>query len=574
VADNRSVTTRRYNNFRNGWNPNEHAIATKSFKPGRFIKRWSRTVNGLAYAQPLYLANLEIPGKGTKNVLFVATMTNDVAAIDVDIKTSGPSAFIWQRNLGPAVPDPVISGVCGCDNAESTHYGIMGTPVIDEASKTLYCVAKKYDGAAQTFWLHALDVTTGEERSGYPVLIEGAVDGDGGGSHGTGRVPFIAYMQNQRCGLALSIVDGRPCVYVTFGSICDDYIQEYHGWIFRYRVDAPSEAPIVYCTSPEMSETGSLWKLCPWPMPVQAAAGIWMSGEAPAIDPDGNLFFATGNGLINADLITQNNQPGRNVGNSYVRLTPDLGFTPTNGSGFNYHTPSNERELDEADADLGSAGVMLVNHPGSSTSQLLIASAKDGRIRMMEQDNLGGFTGREYTRNPNIQRPLDNVLQKIEDFHGTAYSTMAYWAGPDGHIVFHSGNNHPVYQFDLTISSGKSWLVNRMVSGQKVKTVFRNARSTSPVITSNGSKRGTGVLWMLTRQNSADIPNAMIACDAEDISKTLWHTNQRAQDNLPGKVIKFTHPLVINGRAYVVTSGGNGAYSYITCYGVLETASP
>jgi hypothetical protein len=213
---------------------------------------------------------------------------------------------------------------------------------------------------------------------------------------------------------------------------------------------------------------------------------------------------------------------------------------------------------------------MLVNHLGSSTPHLAIASAKDGRIRVMDRNNLGGFTGREYSRDPNTPRPADNILQKIEDFHGTAYSTMAYWAGPNGHIVFHSGNNHPVYQFDLTMSGGKSLLVNRMVGGQKVKTGFRNARSTSPIVTSNGSKAGTGLLWMLTRQNSQDIPNALIVSNAEDVRQTLWHSNLRNADKLPGKVIKFTHPLVINGRVYVVTTDSAGSKSFITCYGVLE----
>jgi len=53
--------------------------------------------------------------------------------------------------------------------------GIIGTPVIDPAAGTLYAIAATREpGPAYVYRLHALDVTSGAERAGSPVVIQAA----------------------------------------------------------------------------------------------------------------------------------------------------------------------------------------------------------------------------------------------------------------------------------------------------------------------------------------------------------------------------------------------------------------
>src|SRR5690349_22374282 len=72
-----SVLTERNDGARTGANLAETALTTANVNTGTFGKLWSYAVDGAIYAQPLYAANVDIPGIGTRNVLYLVTM-NDV----------------------------------------------------------------------------------------------------------------------------------------------------------------------------------------------------------------------------------------------------------------------------------------------------------------------------------------------------------------------------------------------------------------------------------------------------------------------------------------------------------------
>ena len=121
------------------------------------------------------------------------------------------------------------TGEC-CDIAP--EIGITGTPVIDQATNTLYVVAatKEVVGGSTSYVhrLHALDLATGAEKFGGPVVIQASVPGTGAGSSGgqsAVRLP-CARTSARRCLLLNGVV------YFGFSSHGD--IQPYHGWIFGY----------------------------------------------------------------------------------------------------------------------------------------------------------------------------------------------------------------------------------------------------------------------------------------------------------------------------------------------------
>src|SRR5262249_9177040 len=221
------------------------------------------------------------------NVLFVATLHDSVYAFDADNGTQ-----YWQKSfLGPGITTAPCTkhGDPGCDRTiMKPEHGIIGTPVIDAVSKTLYVDAKTVESGTYRHKLHALDITTGSEKSGSPVIIQATAPG-------FPSVQFNAAEAFQRSGLLLS----NGVVYVAFASN-DSWV----GWLLAYNSTTLAQTA-VFCTAPAGSP-GSL-------------AGIWGGGAAPATDSGGNIYCTTGNGSFNA------NSGGSNYGMTLLKLsTPGL----------------------------------------------------------------------------------------------------------------------------------------------------------------------------------------------------------------------------------------------------------
>jgi hypothetical protein len=209
-----SVVTQHNDNGRMGQNISETILTPANVTAAGFGKLFSQTVDGTVHAQPLYVPNVNIPGKGTHNVVYVATEHDSVYAFDADNNGGTNGAPLWQVSF----IDPshgittVSSGDVSCGDFVP-EIGITGTPVIDSATGTMYLTAKTKENGRFAQRLHALDITSGAEKFGGPVLIKATIKGSGDGSV-NGKISFNALKEGQRAGLLLQ--NGQ--VYVSWSS--------------------------------------------------------------------------------------------------------------------------------------------------------------------------------------------------------------------------------------------------------------------------------------------------------------------------------------------------------------------
>jgi hypothetical protein len=196
-----NVTTYHNDNGRTGQNTNETILTTSNVNATDFGKLFSQAIDSDAYAQPLYVANVAIPNKGTHNVVYVATMNDSVYAFDADSNTGSNASPLWMVNFTNAAKGITTVPTSDVHCADSmVPIGIFSTPVIDTTSDTIYVVARTVENGTYYHRLHALDITTGAEKFGGPVVIKATAEGTGSGSIG-GDITFSSKLQNQRAAL-------------------------------------------------------------------------------------------------------------------------------------------------------------------------------------------------------------------------------------------------------------------------------------------------------------------------------------------------------------------------------------
>ena len=513
-----SVLTQHNDNTRAGLNNLETSLTTSNVNAAKFGKLFILVVDDLVYSQPLMVGNLGI-GSGTHNVLFVATVNNTVYAFDGD-----DSSLYWKKNYtvsGMRTPNShdMSSGWCNNYTDFANNIGIVGTPVIDSAAQTIFFVARSTDGTHFVQYLHAVNITNGNEQSGSPVPITASVSGTGDGNV-AGVVNFDPLRNNQRQGLAL--VNGT--VYISFSSHCD--WNPYHGWILGYN-EQTLQQQIVYNDTPD-GENG----------------GIWQSGQGIAADAAGNLYVTTGNGTAGQgnDYTasrngTQDNGPNPDPTNLTNRSESALKLTPSGNTlqVSSYFTPMNYYNLNMNDLDYGVMGTFLIPN-----SNYYFTGCKDGNIYLLDKDNMGGYSSGS------------NLVQQTVSINASMHCQPAYYLGTSNEFVYVWSENDQLRALSFNRGS------NSFASNQVVSTINgpTGGCGADLAVSSNGTNSGTGILWA-TYASSGDAgntvsPGILRAFDANDITKELWNSDQVNTDYM-GAYAKFSSPTIANGHVYVPT---------------------
>jgi outer membrane protein assembly factor BamB len=266
-------------------------------------------------------------------VLIVATEEDEIYAFD-----ENTGAQKWMRKLG----EPVQSTGFRC--GDIWPLGVTGTPVIDKARATLYLDAAVLRDGKPRHEVYALSLADGTVEPGWPVDVATALHGN-----------FDPMVQNQRSALAL--FGGR--VFVPFGGLAGD-CGIYHGMVAGFSTAEPGKTASFVTRA--------------------RAGGIWAQG---GVTSDGkSLFAATGNTMFVKEW---------GDGEAVLRFGPDLARPVASRD---YFAPSDWRDLDARDLDLGGSAPIPLDVPSAKgVRKLILALGKNGDAYLLDRDNLGGIGG-------------------------------------------------------------------------------------------------------------------------------------------------------------------------------------
>jgi len=431
------------------------------------------TIVGNVYAQPLYIEG----GPNNRAMIITVTESNNVYALDAVNGT-----IIWQRNVGAPVPANNLN----CTNVGSM--GIIGTPVVDLASRALFlnAMVTPDGGATIKHYIISLNVDTGAINSGWPVDVETMAQYNG--------TTFTPSTQQQRP--ALGIVGN--ILYVGYGSMGD--CPFFHGWL----VGVPINNPASVTSWAAATIGGGIW-----------GGSIWGVG---GVASDGsNPFVTTGN--------TQFTGGTWCGGEAVIRFQPGPIFS---GSTSDYWVPTNWLQLDNDDLDLGGSGPLLVDVPGATPSHLVVALGKDGNVYVLNRSNLGG------------------ISVPIASFHvgndGINQGAATYRTNRGTHVSCRA-NYHELFTFRITATNpptiASGWSVDR--SG--------GLNCGSPFVTSTDGTNNT-IVWMVGTEGHGQPGDQRLHGYDGDTGAVVYNGGG-GNELMAGTHSYSTTGIVARGRIYV-----------------------
>src|SRR6266852_5161241 len=495
------VTTSQYDNLRTGATVSESILIPENVNVKQFGRLGAFKVDGAVYAQLLFIPSLEIAGKGTHDVLFVATEHDSVYAFNADRPNDPPlwHVTVLDKKRGDtAVPTRDVQ--CPFIQPE---VGITSTPVIDLKTGTLYVLARTMVGHIfgnneYLQHLHALAITTGAEKFGGPKLITASVPGKGDDSNKEQQIAFNPLRENPRAALLLT----NDNLYLMWASSCDR--GPYHGWVIAYDPATLAQEAVLNVT-PDGNE-----------------GGIWESDTGPAADADGHVYVPTGNGTFNVST------GGKDYGDSVLKLGLQGSSLPI----LDYFTPRDQEHMADTDMDLGSAGpVLLPDQPGPHR-HLLLQPSKDKRIFVIDRDAMGKF-----------HSDRDAIVQ-TQPVSGGGFGSMAYWNGR----AYYAGEDDALREYSVTNGELKLGAASRM----------KFDGGATPSISANGSK--DAIVWVASKKDGRGRTRQAVlyAFDATKVGEPIYSSETGSETGSEtnagrdgaGMSARFVIPVVVNGRVY------------------------
>ncbi|HVI11178.1 MAG TPA: choice-of-anchor D domain-containing protein [Candidatus Binatia bacterium] len=574
------VLTQHNDLSRTGQYLTETTLTPSNVNSTQFGKVFSYSVDGQIYAQPLYVPNVTIKGV-SHNVVYVATENDSVYAFDADGKQSAP---LWQVNyLNSTSSLSVVPVPCGTDGSTTDiscnifpYYGITGTPVINltassPAAGTMYFIVRTQETPANGLpvyyqRLHAVDISTGNEISGSPVVVSGSFPGIGAGSDGT-NVSYDPLADIQRA--AITLANGN--VYIAWAGAA-------HGWIMAYNATTLQQVA-VFNSAPNYT-----------------LGGIWQTGNGLVADSSGNLYVSVGDTIFDASSVADNGSYSNDYGDTVLKFSPTLDvldyFTPMDQACRGGDTQGDK----DNDLDLGSAGPLLLPTQGGAAPDELLVIGKSGfgstgsscdtadvyLLNLNGPQGMGKYeTGTGGTDNviQELTDPPDLNLQPqgfwssaafwqgTENASGTSGTSYVYMAGTSALIGFNGGA--PLDQYNINGVTGSA---TAKLSTSPVATSNLFEQGATPSVSSNGTTNG--IVWAIERvdsldQQPGDTPAVLWAYDATNVATMLYNSAEAGNNRDQGGCgNKFEVPTIANGRVYV------GTQTQLDVYGLLSGQPP
>jgi len=520
-----NVPTYHYDSLRTGWDQTETVLTPTNVGSAKFGPVGQVALDEQVDAQPLFVSNVEIAGTA-HDVVYVATENNTIYAID-----GQNGVVLGSHNYGTPVPMTALPQQC---SNNSDNVGINSTPVIDLATQTLYAITYTYVSKKPVFSIHAIDITTLQDRV-PPVVITG-----GGSLSPSGRaIAFNAANNRQRAGL----VEMGGNIYAGFASWCDLNSNVSRGWVLGW--NAATLAPV---------GTGKLENQLTHTPGAFFQTSVWMSGYGIASDGT-SLYYSTGN----SDPAGKSYNATTNLDESVIKLSGDLStvqdyFTPWSGE-FGWSL------LDQTDMELSGAGVLLLpDQPGAYPHLAVIAGkagvpatatqpAVEGPMYLLNRDHLGGLGNAKVTLG-------------VYPAYG-CWCGQSYYKGYDGfgRVVESTGVNVNVWKLFTNPTP-------RLVL-ESTSPALNDGQSPGffTTVSSNGTKHDTAVIWAVERPYDINtLYVSLKAFDPQNGSKLIYSAVAGFWPFAPTANANIV-PVVANGKVFVAS------YKTLIAFGLTSSSS-
>jgi len=529
-----NVVTQHNDNFRTGAYLAEKALTPSAVLTRKMVRLFRVPLSGVVVTQILYVRNVEF-ASGQANAVYAATRSpysvdaaSKVASVyALDADHAGNQK--WRVDLKDSNP-----------NLRPVALGIETTPVIDVSTNRIYVLFRTGNAAEnnrdfqnnsvnQAFWLVALDLRSGAELARTRVS---AWVYDNAGH----KVNFSAKTQTAHPALLLD----HSSLYLAFGSRADSeydvsYYSRYHGWVMQYR---PSDLvqERVFCTSPNPATRNNVV----YPPQVAPGSGIWQGGGGLAADPNGSIFFLTGNGRYEANSLIVNDRFAPNnalYGDAFLKLvTSGSALAP---AAWAPPLPAVD-QLEVGDADLGSGGALVI--PGTN---LVIGGGKTGILYLLDRSSMLPIQQITAAVNLYSTDPPDKNWESGPHLHGS----LTFWQGTNFLYVWGEKDFMHAFAFNPATGTFSNNPVRNSTFPAQPLTMPGGMLSLS----ANGNDPRTGIVWAIISTNSVepgqgDPLGELVAFDAQTLD-TLWSTPI-------GHTPHWAPPTIADGKVFVSNLDG------------------